>query len=176
MPLTDNSDSLVTRNLTIEGTLDLGDFTKATHNHEDAVGGGTLSAAAITSGTLDGNRLAVKNRTITKIVYIESPTALDSFPIAYVADVVTLAAVRAVTDAGTVDFNIEKRAKFTPDQPGTGVWSPGGLGNLQAVAVGVERTSFDSGNVAADNWLNYNAASVAGSPTKLWIAVEYTID
>lgn len=35
----------------------IGDFTNAAHNHQDAVGGGTLDAAAIASGTIDNARV-----------------------------------------------------------------------------------------------------------------------
>ena len=76
------------------------------------------AAGDITSGALDGNRLAAKNRTMTKIVYVESPTADDSFPVAFLPHAVTLVQVRGVTDVGTVDFNIKHRATDTPDVAG----------------------------------------------------------
>lgn len=77
-------------------TPTIGDFSNAAHTHQDAAGGGTLDAAAIATGTLDSARLATKNKTVTRIIYIEDPTASDSFPIAYVSDGSTMTAVRAI--------------------------------------------------------------------------------
>jgi len=132
----------------------------------------THAAGDITSGTFDGSRLAAKNRTMTKIVYIESPKATDTFPIAFVSDAVTLVQVRGVTDTGTVDFNIEHRAVSTPDVAGTDTLAS----DLQADATGASSTSFADATVPAEGWLNYNASAISGSPAKLWVAIEYTID
>lgn len=132
----------------------------------------THAAGDITSGTLDGNRLAAKNRTMTKIVYVESPKANDSFPVAFLADAVTLVQIRGVTDTGTVDFNIEHRATNTPDVAGTDTLAS----DLQANATGASSTSFADATVPAERWLNYNASAIAGSPAKLWVVIEYTID
>ncbi len=150
----------------------IGDFSNAGHNHQNAAGGGTLDAAAIAAGTLNGARLAAKNKTVAKIIYIENPTASDSFPLGYVPDAATLVAVRAVTDTGTANFNIEKRGKLTPGSAGTDVWSV----DQQATSSGLEQTSFDSGSISADSWLQLAASAVAGSPTRLWVSVEYVID
>jgi len=145
----------------------------AVHTHQDATSGGLLDTASIGSGTLASARIAAKHRTITKIFYIEDPLAGDSFPIAFVADNVTFVQVRAVTDVGTVDFNIERRSTNTPDVVGTDILSA----DLQALAIGATTTTFVSaGSVAAEQWLNYNASAVASAPTKLWIVLEYTID
>jgi len=132
----------------------------------------THAASDITSGTLDGNRLAAKNRTMTKIVYIEGPKATDSFPIAFMPDAVTLLQVRGVTDVGTVDFNIEHRATDAPNVAGTDTLAS----DLQATASGASSSSFSDATVPAERWLNYNASAVTGSPAKLWVAIEYTID
>lgn len=153
-------------------TPTIGDFSNATHNHQNATGGGTLDTAALGSGTIATARIATKNRSVTKIIYIEDPTAADSFPMGYVPDAATMVAVRAVTDVGTVDFNIEKRSKLTPDVAGTDIWSA----DKQATSSGLEITGFDSGSIGADEWLHFAASAVASSPTKLWISLEYTID
>ncbi|MFQ5591241.1 MAG: hypothetical protein ACE5HE_08775 [Phycisphaerae bacterium] len=131
-----------------------------------------LDAAALASGTLDSNRLAAKNKTVTKIIYIENPLASDSFPIAFLADDVTMVQVRGVTDQGTVDFNIEHRATDTPDLVGTDTLNS----DLQATAAGASSTSFADATVPAERWLNYNASAASGTATKLWVAIEYTID
>lgn len=108
--------------------------------------------------------------TAARVIYVESPASGDSFPIGFTADAATLTAVRAVTDTGTVDFNIEKRAKLTPDAAGTDVWSA----DKQATASGLEQTSFDSPAVDSDTWLHFAASAVSGA-TKLWISVEYMV-
>lgn len=153
-------------------TPTIADLSNATHSHQNAAGGGALDAAAIGSGTLATARIGARHRTVARVLYIENPTAADEFPLAYVPDAATLVAVRAVTDIGTVDFNIEKRSKLTPDVAGTNVWSA----DKQATASGLEQTSFDAGSIGADEWLHYSASAVASSPTKLWVSVEYVID
>lgn len=201
MPLTDSSDSLVTRNLTVEDSLALGSDTAvefqemtapptpsagtvSTYAKTDGklyakndagvefdLAGGT-DASALVSGTLDGARLSARHKTLTKIVYIENPKASDSFPIAFIPDAVTLVQVRGVTDAGTADFNIEHRATDTPDVAGTDTLTS----DLQAAASGASSTTFSDATVPAERWLNINLSAVSGSPTKLWAAVEYRID
>ena len=148
------------------------DFANATHGHQDAAGGGLLSADAIASGTLGGGRLEAKNKTITKIVYIEDPTAYDSFPIAFVADDVTMVQVRGVTDQGTVNFNIEHRGTNSPNVAGTDTLTS----DLQATVTGASSAGFSDATVPAERWINYNASAVSGAPTKLWVVIEYTID
>ncbi len=112
-------------------------------------------------------------RTFPKVVYIECPTATDSFPVMFVPNDITLVQVRGVTDVGTVDFNIEYRATDTPDVAGTDILTA----DLQAAAAGASTTTFDGGGAAAaETWLNYNASAVASSPTKLWVAIEFIID
>lgn len=147
----------------VDLTPGTGTFAAASHTH---------TATDITSGTLSGDRLPAKNKTVTKIIYIEDPTATDSFPMGYVPNAAAMVAVRAVTDTGTVDFNIEKRAKLTPDVAGTDIWTA----DKQATAAGLEQTGFDSGSIGADEWLHFSASAVAGAPTKLWVSLEYTID
>ena len=112
-----------------------------------------------------------QNTAVARILYVESPSAGDSFPIGYVPDAATLVSVRAVTDAGTVDFNIEKRSKLTPDVAGTDVWSA----DQQATAAGLEQNSFDSAVIVGDTWLHFAASAVSGAG-QLWVSVEYTID
>ena len=131
-----------------------------------------MDAAAVASGTLDGDRLPAKNKTVTKIIYIEDPTASDAFPIAFVADDITIVQVRGVTDQGTVEFNIEHRAANTPDVSGTDTLSV----DLQATSAGASSSTFSDATVPAQRWLNYNASAASGTATKLWVAIEYTID
>lgn len=139
-------------------TPTIASMTNAQHDHSDAAGGG---------------RLAARDRTITKIIYIEDPVAADSFPIAFLADAVSFVKVRGITDVGTVTFNIEFRGENTPDAVGTDILTS----DLVADATGEETTTFDSsGDVVAERWLNCNVTSVATAPTKVWISLEYTID
>lgn len=115
---------------------------------------------------------AANDRTLTRVLYIEHPVATDELPIGYVPDAATMVAVRAVTNTGTVTFNIEKRGKLIPGTAGTNVWSA----DKQATSNGLEQTTFDSAGINADEWLHYSASAVSGSPAKLWISVEYLIN
>ena len=122
--------------------------------------------------TQTSDSMVPQNTAVARMLYIESPSAGDSYPIAYVPDAATLVAVRAVTDAGTVDFNIGKRSKLTPDVAGTDAW----MADKQATAGGLEQSSFDSAAINADSWLHFAASAVAGGVAQLWVSVEYTID
>lgn len=152
----------------------IADFSSAAHAHQSAAGGGTLDAAAIAAGTLDSARLAAKNKTVSRILYIENPAATDEIPICYVGDAATVIAVRSVTDAGTVTFNIESRAKFTPMTAGTAVLTTAQV----ADTTGEEETNPANMTeaIATDRWLVYKASAVASSPMKLWISLEMVID
>jgi hypothetical protein len=183
MPLTNNSDSLVTRNLTVEDSLALADDTCVEFREMAAPStpaNASLALYAKTDGKLyskndagsETDLTATEARRVAKVIYIEDPLATDAFPLGYVPHAATLVAVRAVTDVGTVDFNIEKRAKLTPDVAGTDIWTV----DKQATTSGLEQTSFDSGSVGEDQWLHYVASAVASSPGALWISLEYTID
>lgn len=132
-----------------------------------------LPTAGLVDGAVTPAKASTALKTHAKTIYIEGPTAADDFPICYVGDAVTIIAIRSVTDAGTVTFNIEQRGKFTPATAGTNV-----LSSDQVADTGGEEvtSSFADATVPADNWLCYAASAVASSPTKLWVCVEYTID
>jgi hypothetical protein len=174
VPITHNSDSLITRNLTVEDLLSLGDDTPIElreMNSPPTPPAGAVALFAKTDGRLyakddAGAERKLSGHTIARVLYIENPTATDAFPLAYISESATLVAVRAITDTGTVTFNIEKRSKLTPDVAGTDIWSS----DKQATSAGLEQTAFDSGAVAADEWLHYSASAIAASPTKLWSA------
>lgn len=182
MPITHNSDSLVTRNLTVEDALTLADNTTLELKEMPAPvtpPSGSLLVYARSGGKLfakndagDELELTAGRQNIAKILYVENPGATDAFPIGYVPQAASLVAVRAVTDTGTIDFNIETRGKLTPDVAGNSAWTA----DKQATAAGLEQTSFDAGAIAADEWLYFAASAVASSPTRLWVSVEYAID
>jgi len=130
---------------------------------DSAQGSGIKWAAAAAGGA---------TTTFSKMIYIEDPTASDSFPLCHIPKAATIVAVRAITDVGTVDFNIEERGNLTPDQAGTDI----NTGEMVATVSGLEDTSFSNSAIAEDSWLTYAASAVASSPTKLWVTVEYTYD
>ena len=125
-------------------------------------GGMKWAAAAGGGGTI----------TYTKIVYIEDPVATDSFPVLAVGTACTITRITHITDAGTVDWNLEERAEATPATAGTDVYAAdeqSGTGNSVD-------TSFSNAALAANTWLHYSASAVASSPTKLWIKITFTED
>lgn len=105
------------------------------------------------------------------IWYIESPANTDDLPARYIHDAATLTSVVYVTGAGTVDFNIEKRSKLTPDVAGTNIWTVDKTANT----TGAESTSFDSAAVAAQTWLTMDISGTPGAGP-LWVAVVLTTD
>lgn len=188
MPLTHRSDSLVTRNLLVEDLLTLGEDTSLHVRELSAPAATPPSGAVAVYARTDGHLYARDDagterdlsasvpaavRTVGKMLYLESPTAADAFPLAFVPADVTLVRVRGITDAGTVDFQIQRRATTAPGSGGTNVLTAA----IQATSAGAETTVFASaGAVAAGQWLCFVASAVGGSPTKLWVATEYTVD
>jgi hypothetical protein len=140
------------------------------------VGAQTVTLTGDVTGSGPGSvatTLATKFKTVSRILYIENPAATDVIPICYLGDAATIIAIRSVTDAGTVSFNIEQRGKFTPATAGTDCMTA----DQAADTTGEETTSsFADATVPADNWLVYAASATTGSPTKIWVSVEYTID
>ncbi len=137
-------------------TPTIASMTNAQHDHSDAAGGGKIHA---------------DYRTVTKMIYIEDPTATDSYPICRVPKASTITEVTGITDVGTVDFNIEERS--TADVAGTD------LDTTEFVAATTEMSQtsgFENSAIAAKAWLHYAASAVASSPTKVWVTVTYTID
>lgn len=132
-----------------------------------------LTGDVTTAGGALATTLATKYKTVSRILYIENPAATDVIPMCYVGDAVTVIAVRSVTDAGTVTFNIEQRGKFTPATTGTNV-----LASSQVADTNGEEVTggFNDATVPADNWLVFVASAVASSPTKVWVNIEFTID
>lgn len=113
-----------------------------------------------------------KLKTVSRVLYIESPQATDVIPICYVPDAATVIAIRSVTDAGTVTFNIEQRGKFTPATTGTNCLSADQVADTTGEEV---TSSFNDATVPADNWLVYVASAMSGAG-KVWVSVEYTVD
>lgn len=165
------------------------DFTEAAQDATGAMvgtslvysdAGATLQRAALTgdiTAAQDSNAttLATKLRTRSHIFYTEGPFVGTDVPMLYVGDDVTILAIRSAVDSGTVSFNIEQRGKFTPRTAGTDIMAAD-----QAADVGGEqRTSIDGfadGTVPADSNLAVTVSAITGSPTWLWVNIEYTID
>lgn len=143
-------------------TPTIASFANAAHDHSNAAGGGALAA---------------KYRTETRIIYIENPTAADVFPICMIPNTAVMVRVEAITDVGTVTFNIERRTLAQLGEvDGTGTDVLNVPGDLVADATGEATTSFyNSGAITADEFLEFVASAVASSPTRLWVSVELTI-
>ena len=131
----------------------------------DSTKSGGMKWAAAGAGGGDANQYC-------KIVYIEDPVATDSMPVFAVGQACTITRITHITDAGTVDWNLEERAEATPATAGTDVYAAdeqSGTGNSVD-------TSFSNAALAANTWLHYSASAVASSPTKLWIKITFTED
>ena len=120
--------------------------------------------------------LATKYKKRTAIFYIENPTASDDYPLFSPADDITITKVRSYTDTGTVTFQLEERT--TPAGTGVDIMDTGGPADpeLIADATGESTTTFSNAGIDGEDWVAYVSSDVASSPTKLWIAVDFTID
>lgn len=107
-----------------------------------------------------------------KMIYIEEPESTDVYPIVKVAKDMTISRLTHKVDTGTIDFNLDVRAEGTPETSGTNVWTA----YKQATTASTVETSFTSSAVTDNQWLVYAASGTTGTPTKLWVSVEYTED
>lgn len=107
-----------------------------------------------------------------KMIYIEDPTATDAFPIGSIPIAATVTGISAVTDAGTVTFNVEKRLATTPATAGTDILTS----DKVASTTHSESTGIASAVIASEELLYFVASAVASTPTKLWVTVQYQED
>lgn len=146
---------------------------------------GTTDSQTLTNKTIDAANNTITNigkteleaayQTRAGVFHIANPVAGDEVPNILLPDAVHFVRVRVHTDTGTATVNIEHRAKTAPFSAGTDIVSSDIVGD----STGVEKTSVDfasSGAVAADRHLYATVASVTGTPTKVKIDFEYTVD
>ena len=105
---------------------------------------------------------------LEKLIYIESPTASDLFPIGWTHYPGIVRRVTAETDAGTVDFNITKRLVLSDSfTGGTNIWTS----DKQATTSIMTQTTFQSPRVAPDTGFWFDASAIASSPTKIFVTI-----
>ena len=112
------------------------------------------------------------NPTMSKMIYIETPSATTVYPMFTVSGTSTLSKVTYQTDVGNVTFNIEERGSGTPNTAGTDVLSA----DHSATATEVQTSTFSNTSLAAESWAYFVASAVSGTPTKVWIRAFYTED
>jgi len=136
--------------------------------------GEVLTAQA--DGTVGWEAAAGGGGTITKLVYIENPTASDVLPVFYTPAASTISKVvfGVVGGGGTdIDFNLEYRSQLTPDTTsGTQLWTTDEVAGETFEA----NTTFNDATIPADKWVTYVASAKTGSPTKIYVAIVYTED
>lgn len=108
-----------------------------------------------------------------RMIFIETMTASDSYPICMVPVACTITEVTAQTLNGTFTYNLQERAKGAPGTGSTTVFSSAKLGYSTLST----ETSFSNDSLAAETWLYFVAATVSSTPpTHSWVTVEYTED
>jgi hypothetical protein len=134
---------------------------------------GSLPLTSATTTAINSAVSGLGYKTKRRMIYIETMTASDSYPICMVPVACTITEVTAQTLNGTFTYNLQERAKGTPGSGGTAVFSSAKLGYS---TISTE-TSFTNSTLAAETWLYFVAASVSGTPpTHSWVTVEYTED
>lgn len=126
------------------------------------------------SGTLtncSGYPLEQKYRVRTFTYIVQTPTTADDYETKPIPFAGTMLKVFYWTDAGTVDFNVEKRALATPGSAGTNIWTA----DKQASGTVANSATFDSGAIAAESFLYVDISAVSGAG---WLKIMgwYTID
>lgn len=113
------------------------------------------------------------------VLYMETPQVGDEFLLGYVPYPVTFVEVHGASTATSITFNIERRAKTTPDTVGTDILDTGGPADPDLVIdVGGEATTTfaAAGAVAADQWLVVTISAISNAPTHGHVNAEFTID
>lgn len=123
------------------------------------------------SGTLPDACIALKNRTITKHLEEQPPTADLVVGLGYFKYASTITHVKHETKADTVTWNLEIReaSRFAA---GTDVFAA----DETSTTTRQTETGFAEDAIPADSYLVYVATSLTGTPLKLSIAVVATID
>lgn len=116
-----------------------------------------------------------KNKTFQKLIYIENPQVGDDYPVKLdTATAITITEVWSKVNAATsVTFNLYWRSRATFfTSPGTRIVTTDPI----ATTSGETTTAFDDATLVADSEVFAVVSAVSGSPTKLGVIVEYTID
>ena len=79
---------------------------------------------------------------------------------------------RSETDTGTVVCNVEKVSFGSSESAGTDIFSA----DKTATDAGATETTINNPNATANQSLFVAVTSVANSPTKFWVWVDYTLD
>jgi hypothetical protein len=109
-------------------------------------------------------------RTRTAFIENQAP-AVETIRLRNVPTAATITRITHITSAGTVDFNIEKRAEATPFTTGTNVFSS----DKQATTTNATETTFNSAAIAARDWLVIDVSAVS-TPGTLIVKIEFTLD
>jgi len=138
-------------------------FATKTHQH---------TGAEITSGVLPNARINANLRTFAHLFYLKDPVANDDdYPQWFIPTGANVQAVRvrALTDTGTVTFNLEHRIFAGYASAGTDILAS----DLTATTSGAETTVFaGSGIIPAERWCWPAVTSITGSPELLLIVLE----
>lgn len=105
-----------------------------------------------------------------RVAYIEVPVDSDEFMLFRAAVPLVIQSIYGRTDSGTVTFNVERRS--APGTSGTDAMAS----DLTATTSGVEVNAFSYGVIPAGQWLYYVASATSGSPTIVWVSIEYRLN
>lgn len=183
MPNVDGSDSLVTRNLTVEDLLKLGTDTPLEFDEQAKPSTPQSGNVRIYSKT-DGFMYSLDDLGVetlmsiapqfargTAFIYISAPQASEDFPVVGVPDAATITAVRHITASGTVDWNLEERTKAAPYTSGTNVFTS----DKQSTSTTANETSFANASLANDSCLFYSS-SATSSGVNLLLFIDWTVN
>lgn len=139
------------------------------------------SAGQIALDSTDSQFLAYINSAVqvvgvpkqSRTFVLDAPTGADVFPIIQFPYAITVTKVTGTVFAATsVTFQLDHRSSSTLGSAGTSILTS----SLVATTTGANTTSFASASVAAYRFISLVASAVSGTPGKLVITIEYTID
>ncbi len=119
-----------------------------------------------------------KDKPVQKLQYVELSADTDDYPIDLDGGTaITITEVYAETDTGTVTFNLYWRSRGSlSTSPGTQILTDDAIADSNGYTEPGDGSGFDDATIEAKKKVFVVVSAVSGSPTKLWIDVEYTID
>ena len=138
-----------------------------------SLSGHTHGASTLDTGSVGADELVDAYQEDSKGFVIFDPTTADTNDIQIeFPNAITITEVVCSTDTGTVDIQLDERARATPNTAGTNVMTSTLVCDNNSQAT----TTFTNATIAADVPLNLQILAVASAPTVVRITVQYRID
>jgi len=101
-------------------------------------------------------------------LYRQVPLSTDDYVVGFYPVAITISKVYAITNSGTVTFQLKYRTWTAPWSGGTNILSS----PLVADSTGETTTSFANSTIPAESWIVFAASAITAFPGKLLLALK----